>query len=152
MRPGRGFLLPTADTELLEDVYIILDYWFNPIREEELKHKRGEPYWLPHDHTQTVPQFWADEVFAHGCAKMEITHLRFNRVSIAAVEKFPAEAVKGHHKAVDYDWDAGRKGWEAQKRIRSRIGCPGGPSAWVKKASKSGKRKDKGTKGGGRKA
>jgi hypothetical protein len=44
MRPGRGFLLPTADTELLEDVYIILDYWFNPIREEELKHKRGEPY------------------------------------------------------------------------------------------------------------
>jgi hypothetical protein len=93
---SRGVLLrdghlPDEDTPA--KAYVLLDYWNSPAREAMVKSQYAEAYRVPPDGTQCLPRYFADKVLAEGCIRVEIWHMRFERLLARCVDRFPSEVV-----------------------------------------------------------
>jgi hypothetical protein len=123
--PSTGFLLYNASDykeNSLGETYVILDYWKNPIREDEVRKGSGEVYQISVDPRHIVPQWFADEMKGLGCARFEIRHMRFTRLSKGMVELFSAHVVKCE--SLEYDWEEGKRTWALMKPMLEQ-GCAG---------------------------
>jgi hypothetical protein len=88
--PLRGFVLHDTDEiesqwVLQHDKWVVLDYWYNPIREEEIKSvgTEEESKTLPRgtlDRAHAPPPQFVSQLSALGCKSIETRHMRFKRL------------------------------------------------------------------------
>ncbi|KAF2183778.1 hypothetical protein K469DRAFT_751215 [Zopfia rhizophila CBS 207.26] len=122
--PARGFLLPSADNVVPTsgapaEVYIFLDYWESPIREEEVRGPEElidmQPGPPPLGDLKRLSTLFEEELREAGCVEKVVRHARFN----ALLEiRSPHEQAKG--KSTEYDWETGRR--ERRERVRKIYG------------------------------
>jgi hypothetical protein len=115
--PLRGFLIRVDGPSLIpveqdEEVYILLDFWKTPIREEEVLGPEPPLRYSSH-HGDFVPpaRVFESQLRQTGCKRKIVKHATFKR--LIGVQ-WPQEEVKAD--TTDFDWVKGRQEREEEKK------------------------------------
>jgi ferredoxin-thioredoxin reductase catalytic subunit len=118
----RGVLLrnghiPNENTPA--EAYVFLDHWIDPAREEEIKTRYGDVYRVPPHATQSLSKWFADNVPAEGCLKVEIWHMRYRELCAQSIDWYPTEVLSAP--SLEFNMESGREREAARiKRVTMR--------------------------------
>ncbi|KAF2464603.1 uncharacterized protein BDR25DRAFT_346623, partial [Lindgomyces ingoldianus] len=120
--PARGFLLHDIDSVIPSSsaparVYVFLDYWITPVREEEV---RGPEELIPINNDNPSPlkrlsTLFEEQLQEAGCVKKVVLHARFEW---ALGVDFPDDEIK--MRSLVYDWEEGRR--ERRRVLKKKYG------------------------------